>query len=186
MKLLSQLLMCGLLMSLCLTGSHSHAKEGVDKEMQEATLVAVGQAAPDFTCQTTNSIPFTLSANKGKVVVLYFFAESVPFSLTEMKYLESEIYKPLGKRSDFAILGLARGHTREETVKLGGENQVTFPQAADPKQECYKRYFTKFVPRLVVVRKNGTIAYIESGYKELTSISLLQAVLEKELAVSAP
>lgn len=175
--------MLGLLMSVCL---HAAAVDSVTKEMKESMLVTLEQPAPDFTCQTTDGISFTLSANKGKVVLLYFFADSAPFSLTAMSYMEKEIHQTLSKRSDFAILGLARGHTREEVVKMGGENRLTFPLGADPKQECYKRYFTKFVPRTVVVRKNGTIAYIESGYKEFTSIFQLMSVLQKELEASAP
>ena len=50
----------------------------------------------------------------------------------------------------------------------------------------YGLYFSKFVPRTVVVRKNGSIAYLANGYHEFEGISRLQAVLAEELAVKAP
>ena len=36
----------------------------------EAAAVVPGQAAPDFTLNDVNGTPFTLSANRGKVVLL--------------------------------------------------------------------------------------------------------------------
>ncbi|MEZ5385144.1 MAG: hypothetical protein R3F13_06485 [Prosthecobacter sp.] len=53
--------------------------------------------------------------------------------------------------------------------------------AADPQAEVYSRYFLKFVPRLVVVRRDGTIGYLRSGYREFENIVELQAVLQREL-----
>lgn len=157
--------------------------DDVDQEVRSATLVSLYEKAPDFTCQTTDGREFKLSAMRGKVVLLYFFASSVPFSFTEMRYLETEVLQKVGKRDDFAILCIARGHMRDEVVKMAGEKKLTLPMAADPAQECYGRYFSKFVPRTVVVRKDGTIAFLASGYREYEGIVALQAVLARELAV---
>lgn len=160
--------------------------EDVDQAVQEATLVKLYEKAPDFTCRTTDGREFKLSAMRGRVVVLYFFASSVPFSLTEMGYLEAEVFQKLRQRDDFAILGIGRGHSRDEVVKMAGEKKLTFPMAADPLQECYNRYFSKFIPRTVVVRKDGTVAFLASGYREYDGIVDLRAVLQRELAAKAP
>lgn len=156
------------------------------KEIAASTLVRKDETAPDFTCRTTDGKPFTLSAFKGKVVVLYFFDRLPMACMTEMKYIEKEIFQDLKKRDDFTILGIGRRLTREDVVKAGGDNKLTFPLAADPKQEIYARYFTKFVPRKIVVRKDGTIAHLSSGYQEYDGIVKLQAVLERELRSPAP
>lgn len=163
---------------LMLTVCPIFAVEDVDLELKKSTLVEVGQMAPDFTCKTTDNRTITLSALKGKVVVLYFFSTSVGASITELQYLEKEIFQKLINRNDFQLIAIGRGHSREELVRIGGENKLTFSLVPDPKQELYQRYFSKFVPRTVVVRKDGGIAYLASGSRESAGIEDLQAALQ--------
>jgi len=158
----------------------------VDEEVKAATLVSTGQAAPDFTCKTTDGKSIPLSALKGKVVVVYFFSARVFPSLTQMKYLEEEVHQKLRSRGDFQLIGIGSGDTREEVVRVGGERKITFPLAADPAKEICGRYFSKYTPRTVVVGKNGRIAHLENGYHEYNSIPKLQAVLARELAMQSP
>ena len=164
--------------ALTLTVCPIFAVEDVDLELKKSTLVEVGQMAPDFTTTTTDGRTFTLSASKGKVVVLYFFSTSVGACITEMRYFEKEIFQKLLNRDDFQLIAIGRGHSREELVRIGGENKITFPLVPDPEQELYQRYFSKFVPRTVVVRKDGSIAYLASGYREFAGITDLQAALQ--------
>lgn len=172
-----------LLLVLTSTSALVRGDDELEKELKLSTLVAEGQAAPDFTCQATDGPQFTLSAQKGRVVVLYFFSTSVKASLTEMKYLETEVFQKLREREDFCMIALGRGHSREDMVKVGGENRLTFPLAADLEAGAFGRYFTKFVPRTVVVRRDGSIAYLATGYHEMNGIPKLQEVLAKELKV---
>ncbi len=158
-------------------------EDDVDAKIEAATLVRAGQAAPDFTCQTTDGKTITLSAQKEKVVVLYFFSTSNAASLTEMRYFEKEIFQKIRDRDDFLLLAIGRGHTREELVKISGENKFTFAFAADPKQEIYQRYFSRYVPRTLIIRKDGTIAYLASGYVYETFLRMQEA-LARELPTS--
>jgi peroxiredoxin len=164
--------------ALTLTVCPIFAVEDVDQEVKKSTLVEVGQMAPDFTTTTTDGRTITLSALKGKAVVLYFFSTSVGASITELQYLEKEIFQKLLNRNDFQLIAIGRGHSREELVRIGGENKITFPLVPDPNQELYQRYFSKFVPRTVVVRKDGGIAYLASGSRESKGIEDLQAALQ--------
>lgn len=167
-----------LIVALMLTVCPIFAVEDVNQEVKKNTLVEVGQMAPDFTCKTTDSRTITLSALKGKAVVLYFFSTSVGACITEMQYLEKEIFQKLLNRNDFQLIAIGRGHSREELVRIGGENKITFSLVPDPKQEVYQRYFSKFVPQTVVVRKDGGIAYLASGSRESAGIADLQAALQ--------
>jgi hypothetical protein len=64
-------MLSGLVLALCLTcTSVSAAGNDLDQSIAKATLVKVGQAAPDFTCTTIDGRTFRLSDLKGKVVVL--------------------------------------------------------------------------------------------------------------------
>lgn len=152
----------------------------IDAQMQQATLVAKGQAAPDFASASTDGRQFALSAQKGKVVVLYFFDARIGACVTEMKLLEKEVFQKLRDRGDFALVGIGRGHSRDELVTVGGANGLTFPLMADPQAEVFRRYFSKFVPRTVVVRRDGTISHLASGYRDLTGIIALQQALDAE------
>lgn len=179
------LLVLALSMSLTITFGPAAKAADLDEAMAKATLVKVKQAAPDFTCTTTDGRTITLSALKGKVVVLYFFSTSVGACIIEMKYLEKEVFQKLQNREDFQLIGIGRGHSREELVKTGGENKLTFSLVPDLKQELYQRYFSKYVPRTVVVSKDGSIASIASGHHEFSGILDLQGVLEGVLAEKA-
>jgi peroxiredoxin len=172
-----------LLFIACTSLLSANAADHLEEDVKAATLVRKDQAAPDFTCRTTDNREIKLSALKGKVVLLYFFStKSVPASVFEMKYLEKEIFQKLQKRDDFQLLAIGRGHTREELVKIGGENKLTFPLVPDEKEEICRHYFNKFVPRKVVLRRDGTIAYLASGYAEFDGIVNLQQVIARELA----
>ncbi len=176
-----------LLLPLCACLSSLLAETAIDREILATTMVQKELPAPDFTCQTSDGRSLTLSALKGKIVVLYFFsAKSLPACVSELIYLETEVFQKLRKREDFQLIAIGRDHTREELVKLGGENKLTFPLVPDPQQEIYARYFSKFVPRTVMLRKDGTIAYLGSGHHEFEGIIKLQAVLARELAVKLP
>jgi peroxiredoxin len=153
----------------------------LDAEIQTSTLIHQGEPPPDFSCQTTDGITFTLSQQKGKVVLLYFFASSVPFCYAEMRYIEKEIVKKLEKRTDFVVLCLARGHTREEVVRIAGENHLRLPMAADESREIYASMFTKFVPRTVLVSQDGRVIYTSAGSREFEGIVKLQQVIARHL-----
>lgn len=169
------------LMLCCACVMSARADDSLDSQVAQATLARTGALAPDFTCQATDGREITLSAQKGKVVALYFFSTSVKASITEMRRLEKEVFQKLRARDDFQLIAIGRGHAREDLVKLGGENQLTFPLVADPLAEVYGRYFTKFVPRMVVVGRDGTIASLTSGYLEFEGILRLQRTLDLEL-----
>ena len=183
MKTLSHLLFATLMLAVCQATCPVFANDitdAVDKEILATTLVQKGQPAPDFTCLDTTSKQHSLSALKGKVVLLYFFASTNKASLTDLGYLESEIFQKLLAKDDFRMLAIGRGYQREELVKLGGERKITFPLVADPQQEIYQRYFTKFVPRTVIVHPDGTIAALKSG-SSFDLILKLQAELARVL-----
>ncbi len=172
-----------LLITIACLASSAIAADGdaLDREIQATTLIRAGCTAPDFSCQTTDGRAFTLSEQRGKVVLLYFFASSVPFCYPEMRYIEKEIVEKLERRKDFTVLCLGRGHNREELVKIGGDNNLRLPMAADEEKNIYSKMFTKFVPRTVLIGKDGRAVYTAAGSKEFEGIVKLQEAIAREL-----
>jgi len=172
-----------LLLAIACLASAAIAADGdaLDGEIQASTLIRAGDTAPDFSCQTTDGRAFMLSEQRGKVVLLYFFASSVPFCYPEMRYIEKEIVEKMEKREDFIVLCLGRGHNREELVKIGGENKLRLPMAADEEKKIYSKMFTKFVPRTVLIGKDGRVVHTVAGSKEFEGIVKLQELIAREL-----
>jgi hypothetical protein len=53
--------------------------------------------------------------------------------------------------------------------------------AADPDQSIYHRFFSKFVPRKVLIAKDGSIAFQMSGSNDFEGPLKLQLAINEEL-----
>jgi peroxiredoxin len=135
-------------------------------EQEEATRVKVGDNAPDFACRTISGNEFSLSHEKGKVVLITFFATWCGPCLAELPHVQKEILEKYGSRNDFAMIVVGREHQAEELTKFAREKGFSFPIAPDPKREIYSMYAEKFIPRSFVVGKDGKIKATSVGYSE--------------------
>ncbi len=160
--------------------------KNLTEQIASATLVQEGKPAPAFECRTTDGRAFSLTGMRGKVVLLYFFSSSTPFAFTQMKYIEQLIQAKIGRREDFMILGIARGMAREDVVRMGGENGLTFALAADPQNTVSGLYFTKFVPRALVINRAGNISWMTTGSREYDGVLMMQEEIARALSSNAP
>ena len=92
-------LLLAVMMMMTASVQAQQAEEG-DLDAKYATeLVKVGSVAPDFTMQTIDGKPFTLSELKGRVVVLDFWATWCPDCRKEIPEVKN-IYKKYQKRNN--------------------------------------------------------------------------------------
>jgi peroxiredoxin len=130
---------------------------------EETTLTQVGQVAPVFELEITDSGLFSLHEQKGKVVLINFFATWCPPCREELPALEKEIWQRFQGR-ELAVLVIGRGHNNDEILPFLKENGYSFPAAGDPERAVYDLYASRFIPRNVVVGPDGTILFQSSGY----------------------
>jgi len=142
----------------------------------QTTLVKVGDAAPDFACQTLSGDEFSLGKQKGKVVLVNFFATWCGPCMQEMPHLEKEIFRIYGDRKDFALIAIGREHTTQELDKFKKDKGFSLPIAADPKRAIYGKYATQYIPRNIVVGKDGKIKWASTGYSEAEFQKMIEAI----------
>ena len=81
-------------------------------------LVKVGDVAPDFTLSLTDGTEFTLSKNRGKVVMLQFTASWCGVCRKEMPFIERDIWLPNKDNKDFVLMGIDREEPLEDVKKF--------------------------------------------------------------------
>jgi peroxiredoxin len=142
-------------------------------------IVRVGQKAPDFTLSRLDDKTFTLSKNRGKVVLLQFTASWCGVCRTAMKEaLEPKLWKKLKRHPRFVMIGIDCDEPVESVGKFVRETGITYPMALDTNAEAFEKYAEKGsgVTRNVLIGKNGKIVKLTRLYDEKEFDALVKAI----------
>lgn len=146
---------------------------------EEATLTAVGQAAPGFSLSTLDGGTFTLSEQKGKVVLINWFATWCPPCQEEMPYLQKEVWEVF-QDEEFTMVSVAREETAEVVAPFVKKYGVTWPFALDVDRTAFSQYAEAFIPRNTVLDRQGTIIFQGNGFEKPEFAEMIE-VIKKEL-----
>ncbi len=130
---------------------------------EEATRVHVGDQAPAFDGLLVIGSPFSLEAQRGKVVVLSFFATWCPPCREELPHLEKEVWQRF-KGPDFAMAAIAREHEASELPEFISQMEMTFPVLPDPDRTIFSLFADAFIPRTVVIDPAGQVIFHGTDY----------------------
>lgn len=146
---------------------------------EETTLVAAGDTAPDFTVEMTDGSIVTLSALRGKIVLLCFWSPDCPMCQEEMKVVQHAVIDRIAD-TDIRYLPIARDGRRGAIEEFCRQNGYEFAVGLDPDRSIYTLYATSFVPRMFVIDRGGIVraSYVEYGTGRLDEIvSAAEALL---------
>ena len=132
---------------------------------------AVGLAAPDFTLQTLDGGNFQLSAQRGRPVVLNFWATWCGPCQNELPALQKAA-EHLGDQVVFAAIdqGEAAGVIQPYVDKLG----LTFTIPLDADGQIGVDYNVKGLPTTFFIDRNGVIQSLWMG--EMNSVTLAENI----------
>jgi peroxiredoxin len=118
--------------------------------------------APDFTLKDMNGKPVTLSALKGKVVLLNFWATWCPPCKAEMPALNS-LYKSLRHRG-FEVIAVSTDSSLSHIKDYLSGVRLDFTIVQDDQHSVSKQYRVFSMPTTFLIDKNGMI--VEKFYGE--------------------
>ncbi len=166
-----------ILLSFAVGCKKEHYKEGAER----GYIVKVGDTAPDFTAKLMDGTSFTLSEQKGKVVMLQFTASWCAVCRKEMPFIEKEIYQ-LHKNEEFILVGIDRDEPLKEMQMLVEATGISYPLAFDPEATIFALYADKRagVTRNVILNRNGEIIYMTRLFNR-EEFDKMKKVIEQEL-----
>lgn len=171
-------------LAILTTTLYGCAPEAPEATPEEATRVHVGDTVPAFEGRLMDGTPFSLEAERGKVVVLSFFATWCPPCREEIPYLEREVWLPF-QGPNFAMAAIAREHEASELDEFITTMGMTFPVVPDPDRSIYSLFADAFIPRTVVIDPEGRVIYhgIDFNTDEFTH---MVEVIKKAVAANTP
>ena len=139
----------------------------------EEDFAVVGQTAPKIDSALLDGGDFSLDAQRGKIVVLSFWASwctPCRFELPALDALQRE-------RSDIQIFAV--NVDRERSKAEGFLRKVDFklPIVWDNRASAMGQYNVTSMPTLFVVDRNGTVKFRKSGFSKEKGLVELEAAL---------
>ena len=141
-------------------------------------IVKVGDVAPDFTLPMTDGSTFTLSEQRGKVVMLQFTAGWCGVCRKEMLHIESDIWQPNKDNKDFVLVGIDREETLEDIIPFIQEVGTTYPIAMDTNADVFAQYALREsgITRNVLIDRDGRIVMLTRLFKDDEFAALVEKI----------
>ena len=141
-------------------------------------IVKVGDMAPDFTLELTDGSTFTLSEQRGKVVMLQFTAGWCGVCRKEMPFIERDIWQRHKGNGNFVLLGIDREETKEQIDAFIKKVGTTYPIAMDVNADVFASYALRNsgITRNVLIGKDGRIVMLTRLFNEDEFNSLVEHI----------
>lgn len=144
--------------------------------VEESTLTAVGQPAPAFTVTTLGGAPFALEQQRGKVVLVNWFATWCPPCRAEMPALKSRVWERFATDPRFVMISVSRAEDAAKVRTFVTERELPWTFGLDTERKAYALYADAYIPRNYVIGPDGRILFQSSDFKEEEFGALVEAI----------
>jgi peroxiredoxin len=128
-----------------------------------ALAISTGPA-PDFTLKTMDGPNLRLQEQRGRVVMVNFWATWCGPCRQEMPQLNKLYEKYRG--SGFVLLGVNVDDDTRNAASVAGKLGVKFPVLLDTDKAVSKRYELATMPSTVIIDRDGKVRYVHRGYRD--------------------
>jgi peroxiredoxin len=137
--------------------------EGAALVTQFGPQPLTGKEAPDFTLNDLSGQPVTLSALRGEVVLLEFWATGSAPCQAALPQLE-KLHQDFGGKG-LTVLGIS-GDGKETVETFLKDHEVTFATLLDPKGVAIGPYQVTAIPRTLIIDRDGKVAADFTGLQQ--------------------
>ena len=124
--------------------------------------VATQASAPDFTLRTLNGPNLRLAEQRGRVVMVNFWATWCGPCRQEMPHL-NRLYEKY-RASGFVLLGVNVDDDTRNAAELATKLGLKFPVLLDTDKGVSKLYDLSTMPSTVLIDRDGKVRYVHRGY----------------------
>ena len=124
--------------------------------------LATQAAAPDFTLKSMNGPNLRLAEQRGRVVMVNFWATWCGPCRQEMPQLDL-LYQKY-RSSGFVLLGVNVDDDVRKAGDVAAKLGVTFPVLLDTDKAVSKLYDLSTMPSTVIIDRDGKVRYLHRGY----------------------
>ena len=156
------------------------AGPSVDLALKHLDLIKPSKpkVAEDFALPTPDGLGFKLSEQRGKVVLVNFWATWCPPCLEEMPAMERLWRRH--KDAGFVLVAISLDADPKKVPPFVSARKFSFPIAVDPKMAVAERYGVRALPSSFVVDRQGMMAGVALGprsWDDSAAHGLVQAML---------
>jgi peroxiredoxin len=128
-----------------------------------AAPLAPTTQAPDFTLRTLDGQNMRLGEQRGRVVLVNFWATWCGPCRQEMPHL-NKLYDKY-KSSGFVLLGVNVDDDVQQAAGVASKLGVKFPVLPDSDKRVSRQYDLSAMPSTVLIDRDGKVRYLHRGYQ---------------------
>ena len=136
--------------------------------------IAPSSPAPDFTLRSLEGPNLRLKEQRGKVVLLNFWATWCGPCREEMPQL-NKLYDKY-RASGFTLLGVNVDEDSRNAAGIAGQLGVKFPVLFDSDKQVSKLYDLSAMPSTVLIDRDGKVRFLHRGYRTGTETEYDQQI----------
>jgi peroxiredoxin len=128
-----------------------------------SAAVAPASLAPDFTLRSADGPNLRLNEQRGRVVMVNFWATWCGPCRQEMPHL-NRLYEKY-RASGFVLLGVNVDDDARNAIGLATKLGVKFPVLLDTEKKVSQLYDLSAMPATVLIDKDGRVRFLHRGYQ---------------------